>query len=196
MNSKTTLLFVLAMCLSFPAILGFMLVLSTPDKRPKRKRVAVKQTATKPTPKRDPALVALEQRKAQRLQKKAAAPSPLENETTVSDPTPPAAAVSAAASVAQVDQAAVREIQKLKREIQQQVSSLEKNRNNLVSQLARQLVDMPAANAATQIKTLDDEAATRVLAQISTTQRNPILQQLTPKRAKRLNRSLAAYAAN
>jgi len=53
---------------------------------------------------------------------------------------------------------------------------------------------MPDATAAAQIKALDDDAATRVLAHISTRQRDPILKQLAPKRAKRLNRSLAAAA--
>jgi flagellar motility protein MotE (MotC chaperone) len=95
-----------------------------------------------------------------------------------------------------MDQAAVQEIQKLKRDLLQRVSSQEKNLNDLMTQLARQLVDMPATNAAAQIKALDDEAATRVLAHISTRQRDPILKQLAPKRAKRLNRSLAASAAN
>ena len=50
MHSKKPLFVALAMCLSFTAILSFMLVLSTPDPRPKRKRTAARQSVVKPTP--------------------------------------------------------------------------------------------------------------------------------------------------
>lgn len=193
MHNKKPLLVALAMCLSFTAILSFMLALSTPDPRPKRKRTAARQSVVKPTPQKSQLLAAQERRKAKHSEKTAAS-SPTKQAALPQ--TPPAAPAAATAPIAKIDQATAQLIRELKDDLQQRVSSLEKNRNNLVTQLAHQMVDMPVANAAAQIKALDDEAATRVLAQISTTQRDPILKQLAPKRAKRLNRSLAAYAAN
>jgi|GEM_PF-3392916 len=193
MHSKKPLFVALAMCLSFTAILSFMLALSTPDPRPKRKRTAARQSVVKPTPQKSRLLAAQERRKAKHSEK---TPASSPTKQAALPQTPPAAPAAATAPVAKMDQAAVQEIQKLKRDLLQRVSSQEKNLNDLMTQLARQLVDMPATNAAAQIKALDDEAATRVLAHISTRQRDPILKQLAPKRAKRLNRSLAASAAN
>lgn len=197
MNAKKTLLIGLAMCLSFTAILSFMLVLAAPApraKKSKRQRTVASQPADRSTPDRSApdrmALKqALERRKAERFEKKAAKAKP-----------PPAPAqteaVPAAPAKNEVDPVAVQHIQLLKRDLQQRVDALEKNRSKLVSQLADQLTDMSATHAAVQIRALDDEAATRVLAHLSTPQRDPILKELAPKRAQRLSRSLASRKSN
>ncbi len=190
MNAKKTLLIGLAMCLSFTAILSVMFAFMAPAPRPKknkRQRTVASQPADRSTSDRMALKQALEKRKAKRLEKKAAKAEPPPAQTK---------AAPAAPTKNEVNPVAVQQIQLLKRDLQQRVDALEKNRNKLVSQLADQLTDMSATNAATQIKALDDEAATRVLAHLSTPQRDPILKELTPKRAQRLSRSLAGRKSN
>lgn len=188
MTPKNIILVVLSMSLSFGAVLALIFSLSTPPEPPK---VKVKKTAKR------------------RIQLKPAAPSadrriatPAQLPGTNSPAPEPVKSAPPSAPIQQPEPKPVRtaqgtrlaatskEIQLFKKQLRKQISVLERDRNDMIAQLARQLAATTPTEAAAEIRGLDDETAALVLKNMSTSPRLKLLKHLDEKQAKRLDRHM------
>jgi flagellar motility protein MotE (MotC chaperone) len=75
------------------------------------------------------------------------------------------------------------------------VAALKKNRDNMLDDLAVELSGMSSELAAKEVRLLDDETASLVLARMPSSQRKAILNSLDRKRARVLDRKARTWAA-
>jgi len=117
------------------------------------------------------------------------APSPAAQSEALAQPvpSPPPSLLTPALPPAAPDQ-----FKGLKKELAQQLVQLRQDRNRLLSSLSVKLAALAPAEAADQLRLLDDETAALVLQPLSSTQRRAILQHLDPGRVPALNRRLQA----
>lgn len=169
MNAKTPLFLLLGMCFSFSVVLAVMLVMAPHPSPPKRRPVAsaLRQAPVDPAP---------------APQRERPAPTLKQESAKRFDLTP-----SAIAS---------QEIDQVKKELQQQIAALKKDRDRLLDDLAAQLKTASTAEAVGQLETLDDEAAILVLQRLPLDRRQAVLNRLEAGRAERLSRGLRALAAS
>ena len=183
MNAKTITFLLVGMCFSFTLVLGLMLTLFEPSSPPPTRRPLTRRarsqeaaaTAHRPKPRVAPGAEipadALVSGPAVQL------PVPGLEEQRLTAPLQESELVSEETS---------RQIQLIRKVLTHQISVLEKERNQMLTELARRLKGMSAGQAAGELKVLDDETATLVLKKIPRTQRRSILEQLPPQRARRL----------
>lgn len=167
MSTKTPILILLGMCLSFSLVMAAIIALRPHPAPPKRRPPALAQyrapaapAAPAPSPKTEP--------KPQTL-----APSPA---LKPMDLTPSAEAA--------------RELDLVKKELRTQIAALKKDRGQMIGNLAAQLADLPLTEAAAQLAALDDESAALVLVHLKPEIRRALVDQLEPARGKRLTLAL------
>ena len=172
MSAKTPIFLLLGMCLSFSVVLAVVIAMRPPSSPPKRRAPASVQPRTLvpvPGPQNRPAEVH-------------AAPAP-----------PPKAAPTAA-DLKLVDLTpsaeASKELDQIKKELRQQIADLKKDRDQMLNNLATQLVTMTTDEATTQLNALDDESAALVLVRLKPDKRQSLLNHLEPGRASRLRQAL------
>jgi flagellar motility protein MotE (MotC chaperone) len=182
MKAKSILLIVLGMSFSFTIVLGLMTAMVDSPAPP---RARTKKSATRNTQPRIAPPIA--DRKRVKPAKAPVAQSP--GLKLAQSAPPPAALQKKQPESAQAAKFAVtsKEIQLAKKEIHKQIAILERDRNNMVAQLARELAGTTPVKAAAEIRELDDDTAVLVLKKMSDPPRLKVIEHLDPKQAKRLN---------
>ena len=188
MTPKNIILVVLSMSLSFGAVLALIFSLSTPPEPPK---VKVKKTAKRRIQLK-PAAPSADRRIATPAQlpgTNSAAPEPVKSappSAPIQQPEPKPVRTAQGTRLA----ATSKEIQLFKKQLRKQISVLERDRNDMIAQLARQLAATTPPEAAAEIRGLDDETAALVLKNMSTSPRLKLLKHLDEKQARRLDRHM------
>ncbi|MBI2502340.1 MAG: hypothetical protein HYW07_03800 [Candidatus Latescibacteria bacterium] len=169
MSAKTPIFLLLGMCLSFSVVLAVVLAMRPHSSPPKRRVLASTQTRplVAPEPQTRPATVHA------RPEPKAA---------------PPAVELKPVDLTLSAE--AARELDQVKKDLRQQIALLKKDRDQMLNNLAKELVSLPPAEAAAQLETLDDESAALVLVRLKPEKRQSLLKHLEPGRANRLNLAL------
>ena len=85
---------------------------------------------------------------------------------------------------------AARELAQVKKDLRQQIALLKNDRDQMLTNLAKELVSLPSAEAAAQLETLDDESAALVLVRLKPEKRQSLLKHLESARASRLSQAL------
>ena len=178
MNAKTITFLLVGMCFSFTLVLGLMLTLFEPSPPPPTRRARSQKAATT----------------SHRPKLRVAPGSEIPADALVSGPAvqPPVPGLEEQGLRAPLPESKLvseetsRQIQLIRTVLSHQISVLEKERNQMLAELARCLKEMSPGQAAGELKVLDDETATLVLKKIPHTQRRSILEQLPPQRARRL----------
>lgn len=207
MNTKVLFLLLGAMSLSFVVVLGVMIsAVSNDKKRRPTRRVVITETVQQkqPTAQTPPPQPATNQRRQP-------APSNRTTNTAIETekkrqqkPTPQSEVVPvlqaekvqrAAALPTEVrpDPKTLREFSTLKKELQNEIGALKKDRNSMLEALAQSLVALPANEIAAELKGLDDEMTAQTLRHIGKEKREAVLADIAAPRAKKLRRRLRQF---
>ena len=188
MKPKHIFLFVLSLSFSFSIVLGLVVVLGDPPTPPK---VKTKKTVKRRSQLR-PAAPLADRRSAKTAQVPTAKNQAPESTQPVAPIIPiqqqkpkPVRAIPGAGLAA-----TSKEIQLFKKELRKQLTVLEQDRNNMISQLARKLAVTTPGKAAAEIRGLDDETAVLVLKNMSASPRLNLLKHLDNQKVERLNRHI------
>ena len=188
MNTKTAILVAAGMCLSFGAVLGLMVAVFEPSPPARARRPVLAQRPPSPEFRRGSGAASNQPRPA------AAPVRP--PQASAEGPVVPRAPAEKTEAQQKLEPAAVTAEQFgiVKRELKRQIDALKKDRDEMLAELARAVAGMSPAQAAAELRALNDEAAVAVLRRLSAAQRRGILEQMSSERAQRLRRSLQAYA--
>ena len=91
---------------------------------------------------------------------------------------------------------ASRHLDRMESRLKRQIDQLEESRNIMLDELARELADMPPAEAAEAVAILDDETGALALLRLPRPARRKVLNALKRDRARRLQRLLNTLAEN
>lgn len=173
MSARTPIFLLLGMCLSFSVVLAVVIAIRPQAPPPKRRPLVTAQTRLPAPPEPQSRPVAPPLRPAARPESRTA---------------PPAAALKPVDLTPSAE--AARELDQVKKDLRQQIAALKKDRDQMLNNLAAQLAILPLAEAAVQLKDLDDESAALVLVRLKPEKRQSLLNHLEPARAKRLTLAL------
>lgn len=192
MDEKTAkILFVLGMTLSFPVVLAVMVsLLDSPSTAGNRSSRAPSQRPTRQTEiARDVSAVRTDHR-----------PATVDSsrKTAVSLSESPSSAEPATAKLASLrpDPEAVQQLATLKKGLQQELDAAKQTRDTLLVSLARGLAQLSAAEAAAELRQLDDEQLTALcLHHLAADRRKAILVHFDAQSAGRIQRRLRTLAS-
>lgn len=206
MNTKALFLLLGAMSLSFVLVLGIMIsAVSSDKKRAPQRRVVITETVrqTQPTTRAPTAQPPANKQPAANKQstgtaaiaEKSSAQKPTPQSEVVpvlqAEKTQPAlVATSTLPTQVQPDPKTLREFSSLKKELQQEIGALKKDRDSMLEALAQSLVVLPANEIAAELKGLDDEMAAQTLRHMGKAKREAVLGDIGAARAQKLRQRL------
>ncbi len=174
MSSKTPIFLLLGMCLSFSLVLAVVVAMRPPSSPPKRRVPASAQPRT-------PAVAPESQTRPAAVHTTPTTRPESKTTPTVAEAKPVDLTPSAEAA---------KELDQIKKDLRQQIAELKKDRDQMLNNLAAQLLTMTADEATTQLNALDDESAALVLVRLKPDKRQSLLKHLEPVRARRLSQAL------
>jgi hypothetical protein len=185
-DEKTTkILFALGLTVSFPVVLMVMFsFLNAPSPSRPRARVA--------PPPVERSLTGAPSSDSTRTRSEAQIAA-ADSSAPVAQLPPPATAPEQLPSL-KPDPATAHQLASMKKELKQELDALKKDRDAMLEALAQGLAALPVNEAATELRTLDDDSAALVLRHLSSSRRTQILSRLETARAQRLQRKLRALA--
>lgn len=194
------------MSLSFVLVLGIMIsTVSSDKKRAPQRRVVITETVrqTQPTTRAPTAQPPANKQPAANKQstgtaaiaEKSSAQKPTPQSEVVpvlqAEKTQPAlVATSTLPTQVQPDPKTLREFSSLKKELQQEIGALKKDRDSMLEALAQSLVVLPANEIAAELKGLDDEMAAQTLRHMGKAKREAVLGDIGAARAQKLRQRL------
>ena len=194
------------MSLSFVLVLGIMIsAVSSDKKRAPQRRVVITETVrqTQPTTRAPTAQPPANKQPAANKQstgtaaiaEKSSAQKPTPQSEVVpvlqAEKTQPAlVATSTLPTQVQPDPKTLREFSSLKKELQQEIGALKKDRDSMLEALAQSLVVLPANEIAAELKGLDDEMAAQTLRHMGKAKREAVLGDIGAARAQKLRQRL------